>query len=521
MTKKGRSEPERLPVGSVDPTEPGHPWWRYRQMEVPNGHVPADATNGDRELGEATHAEGTVPPIQSADDGRSRIVLLQAHVGSGVAAFFGGAAILAGVAIATQLGASKEGPWLVPLGAFLLAVAAAQRFTRTHLDEAWLPRLLLLGIVVKLLASYARYFNLTANYQGVGDATDYSNYGRDFAHAWLHGGAAPVLKDLRKTNFVRWFTGIVYYVFGSNMMTGTFVFALLAFVGTYLWYRATADGVPIVDKRLYLTFVLFSPSIAFWPAIIGKEALMQLGLGTVAFGACLLYRRKLLAGLVAAFPGGWLVWVVRPHLLALAVIAAAIAYVAGRVGARGWGLASRPAGIIVMAFLAWFTIGQAASFLGLSSLSIKSIQSELDQTTAQTAEGGSQFSHGSNSLNPVNYPMDFATVFLRPFPWEAHGLQLLASAEGAALAALLVLRRRSLRVSLARSREMPFLMFAWILVGLYAVTFASFANFGILVRERSLVLPAILVLISVDPERDRSLRNEDVPEPRHSVLGAA
>ncbi len=504
-------EPERLlPVGSVEPTEPGHPWWRYRQMGVPRGRVADDANMG----GSATrvpdlHAAAPAGASEVGDSQNRRLELIQSHAGSGVVAFFIGAALLAIVAISTQLGASREGPWLVPMGAFALTVAAAQRFARRHPDEPWLAQLLVLGVVVKLLASYARYFNLTSNYQGVGDATDYSNYGRQFAAAWLHGGAAPVLTDLHKTNFVRWATGVVYYVFGSNMLTGTFVYALLAFVGTYLWYRATADAVPIVDKRLYMIMVFFLPSVAFWPAIIGKEALMQLGLGAVAYGASLLYRRKLVAGLIVAFPGGWLVWVVRPHLLALAVVAAAIAYFAGRVGARGWGLLSRPAGIVIMAFLAWFTVGQAATFLGISSLSIKGIQSELDQTTAQTSEGGSQFSHPSNSLNPINYPMDAATVFLRPFPWEAHGLQLLAAAEGVTVAVLLVVRRRSLRVSLARSREMPFLMFCWILVGLYAVTFASFANFGILVRERSLVLPTLLVLIAVDPDRDSELRSEE------------
>jgi hypothetical protein len=406
------------------------------------------------------------------------------------------------------------------VGAIFIAVAAAQRVTRAHPDEPWVGQILLLGTAAKLMASYARYFNLETNYQGVGDATEYDKYGRDFANAWLHGGPVPYLVDLRKTNFVRKFTGWVYYTFGSDLMTGTFVFALLALIGAYFWYRATADSVPIIDKRLYMILVLFAPSIAFWPSIVGKEALMQLGLGTLALGASMLFRRQLLRGLLVALPGGWLTWVVRPHLLALVAIAAGIAYFAGRVGARGWGLVSRPLGIIVMAFLVAFTVGQAANFLGIGSLSISSIQNELDETTAQTSQGGSQFSHGSNSLNPINLPYDAATVFLRPFPWEARGLQLLAAAEGLALLTLIVVRFSSVRTSLARSREIPFLMFAWVLVGLYSITFSSFANFGILVRQRSLVLPAILVLIAVDPMLDRARRRDDAPASGHPVIGA-
>ena len=172
-----------------------------------------------------------------------------------------------------------------------------------------------------------------------------------------------------------------------------------------------------------------------------------------------------------------------------------------------------------MAFLVAFTVTQAADMLGIGSLSVQSIENELDATTESTAQGGSQFNHGGNSLNPINLPYNAATVFLRPFPWEANGMQLIASAEGLVLAVLLVKRFRSVRISLARSREIPYLMFAWVLVGLYAMTFAAFANFGILVRQRSLVLPAILILIAVDPALDRARRHEK-PPPRYTVIGA-
>jgi hypothetical protein len=53
-------------------------------------------------------------------------------------------------------------------------------------------------------------------------------------------------------------------------------------------------------------------------------------------------------------------------------------------------------------------------------------------------------------------------------------------------------------------------MLCWVLTGLYAVSFASFANFGLLVRERSLVLPALFVLLSVDPIRARL---QELPPP--------
>ena len=224
---------------------------------------------------------------------------------------------------------------LVPVAGMLLAVAASRRIARLHPDEAWVGRWLVLAVVVKLARLVLPLPHDRQRLRRRRDATGYDQYGRRFAAAWLDGGNAPDLTDLRQTNFLRWFTGVVYYLFGSNMVAGFFVFGLLALVGSYLWYRATVDAVPQVDKRLYLALVLFAPSVAFWPSSIGKESLMQLGIGTVALATAYLLRQRLARAAVIGFAGGWLLWVVRPHLLALVTLAAGCAYVGGRVRASG------------------------------------------------------------------------------------------------------------------------------------------------------------------------------------------
>ena len=252
-------------------------------------------------------------------------------------------------------------------------------------------RWLVLGVVAKLTASYLRYLTLVVGYEGDGDATSYDEFGRRFARAWMGEGTAPELQGLRKTNFLRWFTGVVYYLFGSNVVVGFFVFGLLALVGSYLWYRATVDAVPHVDKRIYLALVLFAPSIVFWPSSIGKEALMQLGIGVMALGTAFFLRQRLQTGLALGAAGGWLLWVVRPHLLALVTVAAGCAYLVGRVRTSGHGLGSlvaRPVGLITVAVLVAFTVTQGVEFLGIEELSLSSIDEELDATTEQTAQGG-------------------------------------------------------------------------------------------------------------------------------------
>jgi hypothetical protein len=162
----------------------------------------------------------------------------------------------------------------------------------------------------------------------------------------------------------------------------------------------------------------------------------------------------------------------------------------------------KPIGLVVLGFLAVFAVSQGAKSLGLPSLTLGSLQAELDQTTQNTGQGHSSFKTGGNSLSPLHLPQGAMTVLLRPFPWEVSSkLQILASLEGMALAGFIVYRRRSVAVSLRRIRSSPFLFYCWTLTLLYAVTFQAFANFGLLVRQRSLVLPALYVLLCLDPTR--------------------
>jgi Uncharacterised nucleotidyltransferase len=444
---------------------------------------------------------------------------------SGLAFGVAGGALLAITALGSQLGNNSLGVVFVPLAGLLLAAAASRRIARLRPDEAWVGRWLVLAVVVKLVASYVRYQTITNDYGRIADATGYDEYGRRFAAAWLNGGNAPDLTDLRQTNFVRWFTGVVYYLFGTNMVAGFFLFGLLALVGSYLWYRATVDAVPQVEKRLYLALVLFAPSVAFWPSSVGKESLMQLGIGAVALATAHLLRQRLARAAVIGFAGGWLLWVVRPHLLALVTLASGCAYFGGRVRAKGGAMRSlmaRPVGLLAVALLVAFTISQGSKFLGIEDLSLSSIEAELDEQTERSSQGGSQFDSGDNSLNPVNLPRGAVTVLLRPFPWETDSsLQLLSSLESAILAGIIVARLASVRAALTLARSSPFLLYCWVLLILYAATFSSFANFGLLVRQRSLVLPALFAIIAVRANSRATASPAPVRSPPVAIAGGA
>jgi hypothetical protein len=504
-------------TGSVEPARAAGGWWTYRRPDPrpgpllnprPRELTPAvpDPPSG----GGDADASGPAPGASPNESSERAAKLDSKGSMAGVVAVAGVVVLVLSVRFFSSAQLSRV---LVGITGLAAVMAIAPKLARKHLDEPWLGKFLVYGVIAKEIASVLRYRTLVNSYGDVGDATVYDKYGRRYLGIWLHqaGAVAPPFGDLRKSNFLRWFTGIVYYLFGQDMIAGFIVFALIAFAGSYLWYRAGVEALPFLDRKLFFLFVFFAPSIAFWPSSIGKEALMQFGIGSAALGTAHLLKGRIIRGLAVAAPGTWLLWVVRPHLLALVTLAAAGAYLIGKSPRRSKAAVTqsslvKPIGVIVVGFLALFAVSQGAKSLGLPSLTLGSVQAELDATTLSTAQGNSSFNNGGNSLSPLHLPQGMVTVLLRPFPWEVSSpLQILASFEGIALAAFIVYRRKSIALSLRRMRTSPFLFYCWTLTLLYAITFQAFANFGLLVRERSLVLPALYVLICLD----HKLANED------------
>ena len=405
---------------------------------------------------------------------------------------------------------------MLPIFGLLAVLAAAKWLQARHPDEPWLARFLVLGLLAKEVASILRYRTLVNSYGDVGDASQFDLFGRRYTSAWLHtkGAIGPQLENIRQSNFLRWFTGVIYYLFGSDMIAGFIVFGLIAFVGSYLWYRAAVEAVPFLDRRLYVLIIMFVPSILFWPSSIGKEALMQFAIGSAALGTAHMFNGKIVRGVLVAIPGAWLMSVVRAHLLGLVALAAAGAFVIGQSPRRARSTSAtsslvKPIGIVIVVFVAVFAVSAGANSLGLESLSLSSVQAELNATSESTAVGHSAFDNGGNSLSPLRLPQGMVTVLLRPFPWEVdEPLQILASLEGVALAAFIFWRRKSLAVSLRHIRAIPFLFYCWTLTILYAVTFQSFSNFGLLDRQRALVLPALYVLLCLDHRRARNFDDD-------------
>lgn len=378
-----------------------------------------------------------------------------------------------------------------------VTVPALLRLARSD-DDPWLARVLVAAFLIKLAASVVRYYMAFEVYGGVADAAGYSNRAAELAPI-LRGGsfAIDLGKPIPGTGFPVLLTTIVYAVTGPTRLGGFLVYAWLAFLGTVLFVRAFQMAVPDGDRRRYTLAVLFLPSMLFWPASIGKEAWLTFVLGLSAYGAARIMRRRTSGYLTIALGLGG-VTLVRPHISVLIAVALTAGYLA-RMGTRaGRGhLAAQVVGLIVLLVGGAVLVRQAQEFFGVEELSVDAATGVLESTEERTAGGGSEF-EASPVRSPADLPGALVTVLFRPFPNEAHNLQArVAAVEGVLLFVLFATSLRRLWTLRHWAWRDGYVAMAVVFVLLFAAAFSSFANFGLLVRQRVQVLPFALVLAAL------------------------
>ncbi len=389
---------------------------------------------------------------------------------------------------------------IVPVVVAINLLLVAHTITR-HPDEPWLPTVLVLGLVAKLVATFGRYLVAYVVYGGQADAERYNVHAAYQHKLWRQGEIVWEMSGKQGTDMMEIITTAVYTVIGGSPLAGFFVFASLAYWGAYLLYRAFRTAVPTADHRRYALLVFFLPSMLYWPSSIGKESWLMLFVGVTALGAARHFRRERGAArlLVAGAIG---LTMVRPHVAVLLFAALFVAEMLRPTGGTVAGLVRKFGAFIVLGGAAVLLTRASAQFLGIDDISAQAINETIDWTSSQTQQGGSEFTPVPLS-SPLGVPMAFVTLLFRPFLFEAHNAQMVMhSLEALFLLGLTVLSWSRLRQLPRMLREHPFLWFALVTVIAYSLAFAEFGNFGILARQRVLMLPFFLMLLALPKPRE-------------------
>jgi hypothetical protein len=196
-----------------------------------------------------------------------------------------------------------------------------------------------------------------------------------------------------------------------------------------------------------------------------------------------------------------LVWVgfVRPHVGLLVAGALAVAALLRSAAVQRGRLAARALTALVALVGGAVLADATAERFAVDRLGADQVVETLDQTAESTTTGSATFV-SARVETPLDYPAAVVTVLFRPFPGEAGGLDGLGSSlEALTLAALLGLGWRRVLHAVRRLRDDPYLLYAAAFVATFCYAFAVIGNFGILVRQRTQVLPLLFLLVGLSP----------------------
>lgn len=381
-------------------------------------------------------------------------------------------------------------------------------------DREWLSRLIMWGFGAKLVGTLLRYF-MAADFYGGGDSFRYHARGIAYSGIWRSLSVPVSSAGGEGTAFTELVTGLLYAIYTPAMRGGFLMFAFVAFLGQLLIYSAFRPWLGQQALKRYAFIVLFFPSIVFWPASVGKDALMIFFIGLSALGISRLLRGFDAFGLLLAGLGLFLTAQIRPHIAMMLAISAVLAFVfMKRAGAAQQGakrLIPLTAAIVGVVF-AW---GAFSADFEISLEGTENTQDPaafLERVSNQTAQGGSEVSDGVVT-GVQDIPAATLKVLFRPLIYEGTSAAIILSAiEGTALLLLVVWRLPTVWRNRRMVRTNPLLLLSFFYTGAFVIAFSSFLNLGIIARQRVQLLPfflALLVAMGWPAEDDEEPRNVD------------
>jgi hypothetical protein len=176
---------------------------------------------------------------------------------------------------------------------------------------------IVVGFVLKVAGAMARYWVAFTAYGGASDAARYHDAGSMTAGLFWSRQIDlwALIPSGSNTVFVEGVAGLVYSFIGTSQLAAFVVFAWFGFVGVMCFIKAACVSVPGLAQRRYAWLCVAMPSVVYWPASLGKESLMIVGLGLGSLGVARLFERGgFLRGLLLTVIGFGFVGFIRPHI---------------------------------------------------------------------------------------------------------------------------------------------------------------------------------------------------------------
>jgi len=299
-----------------------------------------------------------------------------------------------------------------------------------------------------------------------------------FASAWPLGNEAYIA-----------YLAHVYLFTGCTPIFPIAINALFAFWGGLVLARSLGDMLAFSpNKVVWFFLIIFFPSTVFWATSNLKEAFMYWG-GCQIFSIVLPGRRNSSLFLSPGAVAGIIVaGILRPHICVVWLGACASVSFFQR-GKRVYAVL-----LLMLLPLAESGLKKTAGVeLSAPTSAVEKLSRQQSLQLGSEA-GGSKIEYGEEGA--IFFVSGFASIFLRPFPWEIRSLRVfISSVETWAVTILLIMgwlrmtpweRRLALKT--------PAIQAAILVCIVFSIFFTYLPNEGLMVRQRVQMIPALLVL---------------------------
>ena len=245
-------------------------------------------------------------------------------------------------------------------------------------------------------------------------------------------------------------------------------------------------------KRL-ATIIVFLPSISFWSAAIGKDAISFMAMGLALWATLQLNKRMLLM-----FGAIVMMLIVRPHMAGMMVIALAMSVMFNKKSSP---LKRISLGLVAIAGAAAI-VPFALEYAGVSDpSSSEGLMDYVENRQSYNMEGG-----GGVDIANMSLPLQLFTYMFRPIIFEARSITALAAAiDNLILLYLFIvgvyalIKKRSQNFTGNRKFMWVYVILAWVVLAM------TTANLGIAIRQKWMFAPMLIfLLISLAGKKQKS-----------------
>ena len=302
------------------------------------------------------------------------------------------------------------------------------------------------------------------------------------------------------TGAIQWALGAFYWLSSGERLAASYLWSGLATIGMLLFWLATRSLIGR-KQHLYAAAVLLLPSLLFWNAGVGKEALVTLGIGATIYGYwSITGRAKVPAGIAYLAFGTIVIGAVRPHVGLVLLGSLGVGILLGSSRFAKGGRSRWVFGLLIIGLLAVLILPVTLRLLdaGAGESLLEASQRRAEVATSQ----GGRSDFETQAVGGIgDIPRAVTTVLFRPFLWEVRTVpQLAAAIESTVIACFLIVSVWQVIVGRLSFRRTPLVVGATTYVILFSAAIASYGNFGLLVRQRTQVIAfLIFVLFSLQP----------------------